>query len=237
MTAFVLVPDQRALIFVPLLPMTVAGVFFGLLSALVGQGRVGRFIGPAIGIVLALLLLGAAIFGVASFPGATLMHVGGALLWATAFARSIFNVLSTRESAESLARRRELARARDWLEAELRKPKPELDHRWFPYLLAFGLAPNVDRWFRRFGAESHSSTWTSGSGGGGFSGGSSGGGSSGGGFSGGGGAFGGGGATASWALAATAMSAGVSAPSSSGSGSGGGGGGGGSSGGGGGGGW
>ena len=130
-----------------------------------------------------------------------------------------------------MIRRRELERAREYFERELRKDQPQLEDRWFPYLLALGLAPDVDKWFRRFGGATGATSMRSSPGSFSTGGGSSSGGSS---WTGGGGSFGGAGASATWAMAATAMSAGVSKPGSSSSG---GGGGGGSSGGGGGGGW
>lgn len=135
-------------------------------------------------------------------------------------------VARTRDAVETVRKRNLLGAIRRRLAAELERPEPALDDAWFPYLLAFGLNHQVDRWFDRFGgvssthlhgtstsystSSSPSSSW-----------------------SGGGGAFGGAGATASWAAAATGMASGVASPSS---GSGGGGGGS-SSGGGGGGGW
>lgn len=204
----------------------------GWVGALTGQGRIGGLGGPYFGLVLAGLATAATLWGFSGLPAASWSLLGGGLLVALAFARSQANVLATRESAESLVRRRELLAARDYFAGELAKERPGLDDRWFPYLLAFGLAPKMERWFRRFGGLTQTSagSYTSM---GGSAGSFGGGGSSG--WSGGGGAFGGGGASATWAMAATAMSAGVSAPSSSGSS--GGGGGGGSSGGGGGGGW
>ena len=144
---------------------------------------------------------------------------------------SLLNNARSRETAETIRRRQTLAAARHWFQGELRRPVPALRDEWFPYLLAFGLNADVDRWFHAFGGKTAGAVST-------FSGSSSsfGGSSSGtGGWTGGGGAFGGAGATGTWAAAATGLAAGVAAPSSSG-GSGGGGGGG-SSGGGGGGGW
>jgi uncharacterized membrane protein YgcG len=225
--AFLATPSQRGWVFGILVGFTVPWAIFGLIGALVGQGRVHRPTAPAVFIAISVALLGAGLWGVASLPGPTGMHLAGGLLWALGLTRATFNLVTTRESPESLARRRELLRAREYFERELRRSTPELEDRWFPYLLAFGLAPDVDRWFRRFGGAAAAGRTSSPST---FGGGS---GSSGGGWSGGGGAFGGGGASSSWALAATAMSAGVASPSSSSSG----GGGGGSSGGGGGGGW
>lgn len=202
----------------------------GWVGAFVGQSRVGGLGGPYGALLVSGLAMAATFWTFSGLPAATTGLLLGGLLFALGLVRSQANVLATRESAESLLRRRELKRARDYFEIELAKERPGLDDRWFPYLLAFGLAPKMERWFRRFGglAERSGSTFTSVSGGSGGSGGSGSGG-----WSGGGGAFGGGGASATWAMAATAMSAGVSAPSSSSSG----GGGGGSSGGGGGGGW
>jgi uncharacterized membrane protein YgcG len=233
--AFVIYPQQRGTALAAFFTSSVPFLFFGLPAALLAQGRTGRFTGPAIVILLVLAWFAAVLWGIGFLAVAKIPHLLGALLWATGLARSLLNLAATRESAESLARRRELKRARDWFEDELGKREPQLDDRWFPYLLAFGLAPKVDRWFRRFGGAAESSAWSSSAGRSG--GGSFGGGGGGSGWSGGGGSFGGAGATATWALAATAMSSGVSAPSSSGGSGGGGGGGGGSSGGGGGGGW
>ncbi len=142
---------------------------------------------------------------------------------------SLLNNARSRESDEAIRKRRILGAGRRLLRRELKSEHPRLQDDWLPYLLAFGLGGEMDRWFRAFGGTSRSgSTFTGTSTGGSFgSGGSSG-------WSGGGGQFGGAGAMASWSMAATGMASGVSAPGSSSSG---GGGGGGSSGGGGGGGW
>jgi uncharacterized membrane protein YgcG len=146
---------------------------------------------------------------------------------------SLLNNARSRETAETIRRRQVLAAARRWFERELRRPAPALQDDWFPYLLAFGLNSDVNRWFHSYGSGSQAARSLGGSS---FSsGGGSGGGSGSSGWTGGGGAFGGAGASGTWAAAATGLAAGVSAPSSSGGG--GGGGGGGSSGGGGGGGW
>jgi hypothetical protein len=142
---------------------------------------------------------------------------------------SLLNNARSRETAETIRRRQALAAIRHWFRRELGRPAPALRDEWFPYLLAFGLNADVDRWFRSFGSASGAAGTFTGSSPSSFGGtGGSGG------WTGGGGAFGGAGATSTWAAAATGLAAGVSAPNSSGSG---GGGGGGSSGGGGGGGW
>ncbi len=157
--------------------------------------------------------------------------------WSLALMNLILEILRTPESKELIALRKQLLAARKYFVGELHSPSPRLRDDWYPWLLAFGLGKNVDRWFGAHGAAattgylgttsdfstSSSSTTTSSPS-----------------FTGGGGAFGGGGASGGWAMAAAAIGAGVASPSSSSGGSSGGGGGssgGGSSGGGGGGGW
>jgi len=150
----------------------------------------------------------------------------GALLCNGALNRAL-----TRVSPAHVAERKNLAAARAYFAAQLARHDPRLQDAWFPYLLAFGLGPEIDRWFERFGPSAQTGTTGSGALGHGPS---SHGGQSGA-WTGGGGAFGGAGASGAWAAAAGTMAAGVSASSAGGGG--GGGGGGGSSGGGGGGGW
>jgi len=148
----------------------------------------------------------------------------GFVLLAAGFLNSIVNAAYTRESAHSIELRKTFAAARAWFARELTAARPQLQDEWYPYLLAFGLGPNVDRWFRVQGSASIASG-SSPAGRSSHTGATSA-------WTGGGGTFGGGGASGSWAAAAGGMAATVAAPSS-----GSGGGGGGSSGGGGGGGW
>jgi uncharacterized membrane protein YgcG len=149
---------------------------------------------------------------------------------------SLFNLAKFRDGDAALRIRKKLASARRYFRQELGSRDPRLQDAWFPYLLAFGLGSDVDRWFRAFGGASTSTSFGSSSTSSLSSTGLGSSSTSGSSWTGGGGAFGGAGATASWAAAVGSVAAGVAAPSSSGS-SGGGGGGGGSSGGGGGGGW
>jgi uncharacterized membrane protein YgcG len=159
----------------------------------------------------------------------------GLTLFTLGLMNSLFNAMRARETSEALQLRRVLGSARRYFERELAAKNPKLKDEWFPYLLAFGLGPKVDQWFRAYGADTtnqfaegatqtsaspspaatSSSAWT-----------------------GGGGTFGGAGASGSWAAAAGSIAAGVTAASSdSSSGGSSGGGGSSSSGGGGGGGW
>jgi uncharacterized membrane protein YgcG len=161
----------------------------------------------------------------------------GFALFVLALLTSLFNVAKFRDGSIAIDLRKKLASARRYFAYELSKPEPRLDDRWFPYLLAFELGPDVDRWFRAH-APAGSSISTSTDYGSSSSVGS--GGSASRPWTGGGGAFGGAGATGSWAAAVGTVASGVAAPSESSGGSsggGGGGGGGGSSGGGSGGGW
>lgn len=187
-------------------------------------------------IVPALIVVGLAwvLFG-GKAPLVSLQLLGLPLLALSAL-HSIFNAMRCRAKPEGLQLRRALGSARRYFERELASEQPRLRDEWFPYLLAFGLGPNLDRWFKAFGSsrrtDSHFGGTASSSAGSSTSASSSA-------WSGGGGAFSGGGASGSWASAVAGVAAGVSKPSSSGGSGGGGGGGGGSSssGGGGGGGW
>jgi hypothetical protein len=150
-----------------------------------------------------------------------------ALLLAS-FWRLAFAIAATPDRPERLAARRKLVAARHFFARELRSQTPRMRDDWYPYLIAFGLAGEIDRWFRAFVTPAMATTFHT------WNGPMAGSDSSGPSWTGGGGAFGGAGASGSWADAATTLGSGVPAPGSSG---GGGGGGGSSSGGGGGGGW
>ena len=216
----------------------VVSYFFALGGATVWRNRVHDVrrsamfflvpLGIAQAVVVGLLATGAMQASVIALTGLTLLMI--------ALANSVFNQARSRESAERIAFRRRLATARAYFASELERDQPRLKDAWFPYLIAFGLARHMDKWFRAFGGETtgigDSMIISSGSRGGSIH--------AGGGWSGfgGGGGFSGGGSSGSWVAAASSISAGVAAPSSGGGSSGGGGGGGGgSSGGGGGGGW
>jgi uncharacterized membrane protein YgcG len=212
------------------------GVLYGLgaIGAYVFQKRIDRLdvFSPIVLWVPALLLYFA--WQGARGPGqASPLLLVGLLLLRLGIVYGIFRVAMTKNGPKRIARRKSLASARTFFAKELSRPAPRLKDEWFPYVVAFGLAGDADRWFRTHGS-SAAVTSMGGRSGSSSSSSSS---SSGGGWTGGGGAFGGAGASGTWAVAAGALAAGVSAPSSSSGGGGGGGGGGGSSGGGGGGGW
>ena len=155
------------------------------------------------------------------------LAAAGYVILAIAVIGSALRAAATIGGSERLAVRRRLEAAREFFIQQLRSERPALEDRWYPYLIAFGLADHVDEWVRSFAPESSSSSWSS-------SGSHSGGGSapaisrS---WSGGGGAFGGAGATGAWGAATGSMlptsSSGDSSSSSDGGSSSGGGGGGG----------
>lgn len=151
-----------------------------------------------------------------------LMLGGGVALVLWMIVSSI-NALKSRQSAEGIAFRKRLTTAREYFKTQFTLHAPALRDEWYPWILAFGLGNDADRWATTFAPlrTGTSRTGHSSSGGSVFSGSSSD--SSGGGWTGAaGGRSGGAGGGAAWTAAATSMAAGVSPPSSSGSGGGGG---------------
>jgi uncharacterized membrane protein YgcG len=244
----------------PTAVLLVAGTLILVLSAVTKTEDPGSIVGLLIfhGVVYAVALLMAYVFrkrvdrldlhsvtllwapilflyfswkGIASGGQTGLPLLVGLLLLRLGITNNIFNLAKTRDGPRKIARRKLLTAAREFFKSELASRQPNLDDRWYPYVIAFGLGSRADRWFRAYGAPAAAASAGRVSAGSSSSPASSSSGS----WTGGGGAFGGGGASASWAAAAGAIASGVATPGSGGSG--GDGGGGGSSGGGGGGGW
>jgi uncharacterized membrane protein YgcG len=167
--------------------------------------------------------------GISVYPPKSIALAIGSLGLAACI--GIFLKIRSSDSAALVDRRRRLASARRYFEAELEKPAPALKDDWYPYVVAFGLDTHADRWFHSFGKSGTGAGLGSEQGSSMSSSSSSGVSSS---WTGGGGSFGGAGASAGWGVAAVGIAGGVAASSS---GSGGSSGGGSSSGGGGGGGW
>ena len=231
---------QLALLLVP--PVAILYLLLGLVFAHVYRGALEHlglwalgFAVPAASFFVVMVVAGffdRLLPGIDFAPQPGMAGTAALAVLAVAVWSSLLNWASSRERPAGLRRRQRLSAARRLFAAELARQQPELDDEWIPYLLALGLGPRVDRWWKRFGDElapaplpeaRQLGTSTSGAGGGSWTGG--------------GGAFGGAGATASWAAVAGSVAAGVAKPGSGGSGGGGGGGGGSFSGGGGGGGW
>jgi uncharacterized membrane protein YgcG len=232
---------DRAGVFFVITPI-VAGLLLymvGIIAAAVYRSRVDRLLPFALTFLVPAALLGGVAIGLLAFNpwrNGFLALLGVALFFLALFT-SLFNAAKFRNGTRAIELKKKLVSARRYFAHELSKPEPRLDDRWFPYLLAFELGPDVDRWFRAHAPAGSSSSAPSDYGSSSPSSGGSGGSGSRP-WTGGGGAFGGAGATGSWAAAVGTVASGVSSPSeSSGGSSGGGGGGGGSSGGGSGGGW
>lgn len=206
---------------------------FGLIGATIYRRQVSNLPALSLAFMVPVLILttGVGLFLVVASRAIALSAwlLLGLVLLAVAMVAIVLSQAASGVSGTRWEVRRRFAAAREFFKRELRRHQPKLNDEWFPYLLAFGLGPHIDRWFKAVGGSAVASSQT-------FSTHSSSGSSSGSHWTGGGGAFGGAGASGTWAVAAGALAAGVSTPSSSGGG-GGGGGGGSSSGGGGGGGW
>jgi uncharacterized membrane protein YgcG len=213
-------PLSGALILATVLTIT------GILVAFSARRRVD--VGPWTPMFFAaILILVGVVVAFASISFALTDLAAGIVALASAISAAVILMLSrSREAIPKMEFRRRLAAARKYFASQLRSQHPNLKDEWYPYLVALGLGPDVDRWFKSFAGPARAIGSTSSSFGSSSS--SSPSTSS---WTGGGGAFGGAGASGSWAAIA-GVATGVAAPSSSG-----GGGGGGGSGGGGGGGW
>jgi len=238
----ILEPEQALILSAGLVGAATVFAVPALVAAAAWRRRTERLHLASLGFLLPMLALVVVCWGAACLdaifgtPGEYTPQPGPFALLAFALLpvvlfRSALRQAASRETPETIRRRRGLAGLRQWLRRELARPEPALRDEWFPYLLAFGLQGEVDRWFRSFGGMAQAGRGLSTGIGAGI--GTSSSGPGGGGWTGGGGRFGGAGATSSWAAAASGLAGGVSSSSSHG----GGGGGGGSSGGGGGGGW
>jgi len=204
---------------------TFAGSLMGLICVAVGCGNAIQYRKRSDRIVLRIVLLylfpmlAFTLFIVLSLIGISSLLAIGIFFITTCAIYSAFLCGKCRDSLAGVRLSKELTAARIYFKQELKKQHPAIRDEWFPYLLAFGLGSQVDKWTKGFGNRISSRISTNMPSGNSAS------------FSGGGGLFGGGGASGSWAVAASSL--GVATSSSSGSS----GGGGGSSGGGGGGGW
>lgn len=177
-----------------------------------------RFLGVAVCVVPLLYFSGLFMWEAAAYRFEVPELIAG-LFWTFAVVHVILELLRIDELTSRIALRRKLLGARHFLRDQLGKRDPDLRDAWFPYLLALGLGPAVDRWFRVHGVSSaqanagdrvssasssqssqsaktpstqESSGWSAG-----------------------GGAFGGAGASGSWVAAAAVIGAGVSSPDSS----------------------
>ena len=233
--AAILRPNEAGIAISALVAGTPIGVFLGIMGYHLRQRSDAVPVRTWV-FLIAVLALATAAAAVVAASSAAARHspivLAAFAIYVYGLCRLVLTIAMSREESAAIAIRRNFASARNYFAEELRARAPRLNDDWIPYLIALGLGPHLDRWFRAFGNDTAGALATSTASMGGGHGGSSSSGH-GGGWTGGGGALGGAGASSSWA-AMGSMASGVPSPSDSSSG---GGGGGGSSGGGGGGGW
>ena len=172
----------------------------GLLVALTYRKRVERLIPYSLTFLLpAAALAAVAVALLYANPGRNgVLALAGFAFFVLALLTSLFNAAKFRDGSLAIELRKKLASARRYFVYELSKKSPHLDDKWFPYLVALELGPDVDQWFHSYGGASGESPTSVGSSGSSSSGGGE---SSSRPWTGGGGAFGGAGATGSWAAA------------------------------------
>ncbi len=135
--------------------------------------------------------------------------LAGLSVLAVALVNSLWNAAKFRKGPELLAARKRLLAGRRWFARELARAEPRLQDAWFPYVVAFGLERQAERWFNAYGGHDapRKPSWSTGPT-------PSRAGTSRPPWTGGGGAFGGAGASGSWSSAASSVARGVSRPSS-----------------------
>ncbi len=107
----------------------------------------------ALWMLLPWALILAAVSVVSSFEPPLLVEIllGAAAVCAIATSAS---VAASKQSSAAIDFRRKLAAVRNYFRAELARPQPQLDDAWFPYVLAFGLGTQAEKWFKAFGGVS-----------------------------------------------------------------------------------
>ena len=90
--------------------------------------------------------------GIASGGQTGLALLIGVLLLRLGITNNLFNAAKTRDGRKKIALRKALTAARLFFRRELGKRQPNLDDRWYPWVIAFGLGKSADRWFRAYGA-------------------------------------------------------------------------------------
>jgi hypothetical protein len=97
-------------------------------------------------------LIGLAWIGYRSAEPVSTARLAGVLLLRLAIVYGTFALAQTREGKARVERRKALAGARAFFRRELSQPAPRLEDGWFPWVVAFGLTSEADRWFRLHGA-------------------------------------------------------------------------------------
>jgi hypothetical protein len=153
-------------------------LFLGVMlpAARVWRDRVEGAATATLWFFVPLALMSAALLGVVltGFQRVGLLSLVGMALIALAITRSVLSMAAWRYGPKRLQLRREMAAARRYFQEELKQPAPRLQDEWLPWLIAFGLARHMDRWFASFGRaggatvghhSSGASSWSSSGGG------------------------------------------------------------------------
>jgi len=140
----------------PEVPLTIFGGLFAIIGSIAGsiishsyKTRSDHLIRRSLQVhlfpLLALLLyIGLGLAGISSLLALGLLLFFTFLILATVY------LARTDDSPEGVKLCRNLTAAREYLRKQLQQENPAIRDEWFPYLLAFGLGPDVDRWSRRF---------------------------------------------------------------------------------------
>ncbi|HEY6843559.1 MAG TPA: DUF2207 domain-containing protein, partial [Thermoanaerobaculia bacterium] len=135
-----------------ILVLGVLAFVIGIIAGLTARRRVD--VGPWAAIVAAFALIAVGITGAFVAIGYALSDfaAGSVAVTAGIAAAFILMISRSRETIAKIEFRRRLAAARKYFENELSSAHPNLDDAWYPYLVALGLGPSVDRWFTSFAA-------------------------------------------------------------------------------------
>jgi hypothetical protein len=97
-------------------------------------------------VAIALMVVAPALLPRTMSPLELDLHFGAGLCLAGFFIWTAW----PRDHAAGIALRKRLLAARFYFEAQLKKERPDLDDRWYPYVVALGSSPEVDAWFSAF---------------------------------------------------------------------------------------
>lgn len=205
-------------------PAAAAAVLYSIsiVAALFWQKRIARLAASSLGFLVPLALLAAGISWtiIAAPSEMSALLLSGLAALSLGFVQSVLNAAKIRQGRERVQLRKRLASCREYFRRELEKPDPTLQDSWYPYIIAFGLGENADRWFRIHDNHGVDSSPEFGKSGSGYSPGAAATASSAR-WTGGGGEFGGAGTSGSWSATIATLAAGVPSADSTSSSSGG----------------
>ncbi len=133
------------------------GSFMGLICVAVGCGNAIQYrkrsdrLGWRIVLLYLFPVLAFSLFIVFTLIGVSPLLSIDIFLMASCAIYSSFLCGKCRDSLDGVRLSKELTTARAFFKQELKKQHPAIRDEWFPYLLAFGLGPQVDKWTKGFG--------------------------------------------------------------------------------------